>query len=83
MTALLCFILGTSYLCHVVAHAKVNERLQRALRIIALLGAALAAIGYFAEGLSISFDNQVWSTIWHALATGSPYSGLEFLGGGL
>jgi hypothetical protein len=83
MTALLCFILGTSYFCHVVAHAKVHERLQRALRAIALLGAALAAIGYYAEGLSISSENQVWSAIGHAIATGSPYPGLEFLGGGL
>jgi hypothetical protein len=83
MTALLCFILGTSYLCHVAGHAKVSERLRQALRVIALLGAALAAIGYYAEGLSICFENQIWSTIGHAIATGSPYPGLEFLGGGL
>jgi hypothetical protein len=83
MTASLCFILGTSYLCHAVAHAKVSERLQRALQFIALLGAALAAIGYYAEGLSICFENQVWSMIGHVMATGSPYPGLEFLGGGL
>ena len=80
MTVFLCYILGTSYLCHVVAHANISERLRQRLEVVALIGTALAAVGYYAEAFHISFGYQIWSMIEVYLANLGADLGPEYLG---
>lgn len=70
MATLLGVILGTSYLCHAIAHVSLNKRARRALEVATLLGAILGAIGYYGEALT-NFNEQFLPMIPHSVELGS------------